>query len=183
MGLSLQEQLLKAGLVKKAKAQEVATEKRKVTEQKSRGHTPAAPSANDLARAYAERARAEKQESDRLLAEKARELAERRARNERLRALLDGKSLNRREAEIARNFDYGGKIRRIYVTEQQLKELNAGQLGIAQLKGSYVLLSKTDALRVREIAPENLALLVEGTGPESAEYADPQFAVPDDLIW
>lgn len=183
MGLSLQEQLLKAGLVKKAKAQEVATEKRKHAELSARGQTPKAPTANDLARAYAERAKAEKQEADRILAEKQREQAERRARNERLRAMLEGKSLNRKDAEIARNFEYGGKIRRVYVTEDQLKAINSGNIGIAQVKGSYMLVDKPTALRVRDIAPENLALLVESSGPESADYADPQYAVPDDLIW
>jgi len=184
MGLSLQEQLLKAGLVKKATAQTVATEKRKHAEQKARGQAPKEPTANDLARAYAERAKAEKQEADRLIVEKQREQAERRARNERLRTLLEGKSLNRRDADIARNFEYGGKIRRVYVTPEQLKLINSGAIGIAQLKGSYVLLSKDDALKVRELAHENLALLVEQSGPEGGDgYADSKFAVPDDLIW
>jgi uncharacterized protein len=183
MGLSLQEQLLKAGLVNKAKAQTVATEKRKHVEQKSRGHA-AAPSTNDLAKAYAERAKAEKQEADRRAQEKQRVEAEKRERNERLKQFLNGKSLNQKDADVARNFEYGGKIRRIYVTAEQLKALNAGQLGVAQFKGSYLLLSRADALKVRELSPDHLALLVENLGPEGgSDYADDKFAVPDDLVW
>ena len=78
----------------------------------------------DLAKAYAIRAQKEKQErieAERRKQEAARERREARAR---LAALLEGKALNVPEADIARHFDYGGKIKRIYVTAEQLRALN-----------------------------------------------------------
>src|SRR5690606_6469111 len=70
----------------------------------------------DLARAYALRAQAEQRERE----EKARaerEAAERRRRQrEQIAALVEGRTLNRGDAEVVRNFEYGGKIRRVYGT-------------------------------------------------------------------
>ena len=45
-----------------------------------------------------------------------------------LEELLKDKSLNSEAADIARHFPYGGKIKRIYVTAEQLTALNAGEL-------------------------------------------------------
>jgi uncharacterized protein YaiL (DUF2058 family) len=89
----------------------------------------------DLAKAYAIRAQKEKDErieAERLKQEEARKRREAKAR---LAELLKDKSLNDPAAEIARHFDYGGKIKRIHVNEAQLKALNAGELGVVQLDG------------------------------------------------
>src|SRR5688500_6940125 len=79
----------------------------------------------DLAKAYAIRAQREKDErieAERLKQEEARKRREAKAT---LDVLLKDKALNDPEAEIARHFPYGGKIKRIYVNEAQLKALNA----------------------------------------------------------
>jgi uncharacterized protein YaiL (DUF2058 family) len=68
----------------------------------------------DLAKAYAIRAQREKDErieAERLKQEQARQRREARTR---LAELLRDKALNDPAAEIARHFDYGGKIKRIY---------------------------------------------------------------------
>jgi len=49
--------------------------------------------------------------------------------------------LNAEAADIARHFPYGGKIKRIYVTAEQLTALNAGELGVVQLNGRYLLVT------------------------------------------
>ena len=54
---------------------------------------------------------------------------------------MQDKALNDPAAAIARHFPYGGKIKRIHVTEAQLPALNAGELGVLQLDGRYLLVT------------------------------------------
>src|SRR3546814_2130149 len=56
-------------------------------------------------------------------------------------ALLKDKALNDANADLVRHFDYGGKIKRIHVNAGQLKALNAGELGVVQLDGRYLLVA------------------------------------------
>src|SRR5690606_10614916 len=89
----------------------------------------------DLAKAYAIRAQREKDE--RIAEEKAKQEAarERREARAKLAELVKGKGLNAADADIARHFPYGGKIKRIHVTADQLRALNAGELGVLQMDG------------------------------------------------
>lgn len=138
----------------------------------------------DLAKAYAIRAQREKDErieAERLKQEQARERREARAK---LGEFLKDKGLNDPAAEIARHFDYGGKIKRIYVNEVQLKALNAGELGVLQMDGRYVLVEAAVLAQAEAIFAPAVALKVDPDAPASDDpYADPQFQVPDDLVW
>lgn len=138
----------------------------------------------DLARAYAIRAQREKDErieAERLKQEQARERREAKAK---LAELLKDKALNDPAAEIARHFDYGGKIKRIYVTADQLKALNAGALGVVQLDGRYVLVSAGVLAQAEATFIQAIALKVDPTAPAAHDpYADPLYQVPDDLVW
>ncbi|HVF36219.1 MAG TPA: DUF2058 family protein [Candidatus Saccharimonadia bacterium] len=130
----------------------------------------------DLARAYALRAqteRAERERAEREAQERARERKERKAK---LAALLDGKALNDASAEVARHFPHGDKIRRVYVTPEQLVRLNRGELGVVQLQGRYLLLSRDIALAAGAIWAEALALLPDPDAPSEDD-------IPADLIW
>ena len=138
----------------------------------------------DLAKAYAIRAQREKDErieAERLKQEQARERREARAK---LGEFLKDKGLNDPAAEIARHFDYGGKIKRIYVNEVQLKALNAGELGVLQMDGRYVLVEAAVLAQAEAIFAPAVALKVDPDAPASDDpYADPKFQVPDDLVW
>src|SRR4051812_35165105 len=137
----------------------------------------------DLAKAYAIRAQREKDE--RIEAERQKQEAARVRREARakLAGLLQGKALNDPAAEIARHFEYGGKIKRIHVNAAQLKALNAGELGVVQMDGRYLLVEAAMLALAAEIFPQALALRVD---PDAAAgddpYADPQYQVPDDLV-
>lgn len=138
----------------------------------------------DLAKAYAIRAQREKQErieAERLKQEQARLRREARARVE---ALIEGKTLNDPAAELVRHFPYGGKIKRIHVTAEQLGALNAGQLGIVQQAGRYLLVTAALLDEVEAVFPPAVALRVDPNATaEEDPYADPKYQVPDDLIW
>lgn len=138
----------------------------------------------DLAKAYAIRAQKEKQERIEAERLKQEEAARRRAAKARVAEILKDKTLNAAEAEHARHFEYGGKIKRIYVTPDQLKALNAGELAVVQLDGRYLLVTAALAGEVAALLPSLLALKVDPNAPAADDpYADPQYQVPDDLIW
>ncbi len=138
----------------------------------------------DLAKAYAIRAQKEKDERIEAERRKQEEARQRREAKARLEALLQGKALNDAEADIARHFPYGGKIKRIYVNAEQLKRLNAGELGVVQLNGRYLLVDAATLAEAEAAFAPAVALKVDPDAPaEDDPYADPQYQVPDDLVW
>ncbi len=138
----------------------------------------------DLAKAYAIRAQREKEErieAERVKQEQARLRREAKAR---LEAFLKDKALNDAEADIARHFPYGGKIKRIYVNADQLKALNAGELGVVQQNGRYLLVTSAVLAEAETIFAAAVALKVDpNASAEEDPYADPKYQVPDDLVW
>jgi len=138
----------------------------------------------DLAKAYAIRAQKEKDErieAERLKQEEARKRREAKAA---LAKFLEGKGLNDANAEIARHFEYGGKIKRIYVNDAQLKALNAGEMGVVQQDGRYLLVDAATLAQAEALFAPAIALKVDPNAPKQDDpYADPQFQVPDDLVW
>lgn len=189
MGDSLRDQLLKSGIVK-----QVRDEKRpppshgKPARQGAgkagaKGGKPAAERPRDqaeidLARAYAMRAQTEAAERKRAEQEAAEQARIRRERKAQVQKLLDGQALNKADADQARHFEYGGKIRRVYVDAAQLVALNAGELGVIQQSGRYVLVTRELAEQVRAVDAGVVALLVS---PDEAGESDD--GVPADLIW
>jgi uncharacterized protein YaiL (DUF2058 family) len=136
---------------------------------------PAGPREPDLAHAYALRAKQEREAqaaAQREAEQKAREKKERKAK---LTALLAGKSLNDPNADHARHFEHHGKIRRVYVTPEQLARLNKGELGVVQLAGRYFLDERECALAAADVDAEALILLPEPGADEDG--------VPADLVW
>ena len=148
------------------------------------GRAPRSQEEIDLAKAYAIRAQKEKQERIEAERLKQEEAARRRAAKAQVAELLKDKALNVADAELVRHFEYGGKIKRIYVTPDQLKALNAGELAVVQLDGRYQLVTAALADEVAALLPSLLALKVDPNAPaEDDPYADPRSQVPDDLVW
>lgn len=138
----------------------------------------------DLAKAYAIRAQREKEERIEAERVKQEEARLRREAKAKLEAFLQDKALNDAEADIARHFPYGGKIKRIYVNATQLKALNAGELGVVQQNGRYLLVTAAVLAEAEAIFAPAIALKVDPDAPADQDpYADPQYQVPDDLVW
>lgn len=138
----------------------------------------------DLAKAYALRAETEKQE--RIAAEnrKQEEAKLKRELKQKVQELLKDKAQNVESAELARHFEYNGKIRRVYVTPDQLASLNKGLLGVVQLDGRYLIVTAELTLQVKALLPSILALSVDPNAPAADDpYSDPLYQVPDDLVW
>ena len=138
----------------------------------------------DLAKAYAIRAQKEKDErieAERLKQEQARLRREAKAK---LKDFLVDKPLNAVDADHVRHFEYGGKIKRIHVTAEQLKALNAGELGVVQQDGRYLLVDAATLAQAEAIFVQAVALKVDPDAPAQDDpYSDPQYQVPDDLTW
>ncbi len=178
----LQEQLLKAGLVKKSKVAEVAREQNKARHAKG----PTGPSE---AQVEAERARAEKAERDRAI--EAERKAEARAKELRAQArqIIHDKRVPR-AGESEYRFTADGAIRTLLVNDALRRQLASGALVIARQGEGYELLPRAAAEQVRARVPE-LIVLDHGqaagtpvdapTTEDDAYYA--QFVVPDDLVW
>ena len=193
MSESLRDQLLKSGLAKVLKPAPKPTPKpqNKPTQRsapKPAVQRPQAPALRqrrksdtdnselDLARAYALRARQDKQDRARQQAEAERIAREKKQRKLELTALLSGHELNVADADVARHFPHGTKIRRVYCSKQQLAQLNRGDLAVVQLSGRYLLVTRELALQAQAIQAEALVLLCDPDAPSEDD-------VPADLVW
>lgn len=176
----LQEQLLKAGLVKKSKVAAVARE------QHLARHAKAAAAPSDAV-LEAERARIEKAERDRALERERKaqaQVAELRAQARQI--------IRDRRVAAAGDIEYrftDGSIRTLLVDDAQRRKLAAGALVIARLDERYELLPRAAADKVRErdagmiVLDHGLAADATDTAAadeDEAYYA--RFQVPDDLV-
>ena len=179
-GNPLQEQLLKAGLVKKARAAEVLRE-----QTKARLAPTSTP--NDIQRA-AEMARAEKAERDRALE------AERKAKARTAELVAQARQIieDKKEpsaGEVEYRFTADGAIRTVLVSEAQRTSLASGALVIVRHGDRHALLPRAAADKVRERDPTRIVLdhrQDSGAAPAAASDDDAyyaQFKVPDDLVW
>jgi uncharacterized protein YaiL (DUF2058 family) len=179
MSESLRDQLLKSGIARQIKTETRA--KPNKHERRPSPHPQQPPkrerSEIDLAKAYAIRDSTERAERDRVQREAEQRAREKKERRQKLASLLDGKALNKPDADIPRHFPHANKIRRIYVTADQLPRLNGGELGVVQLAGRYLLVPAETARAARDIDAESLVLLCD---PHESGNEDD---VPADLVW
>ena len=62
--------------------------------------------------------------------------------------------------------------------------MNAGELGVVQDKGRYMLVTAAVLAEAEAIFPDAVALKVDpNASPADDPYSDPQYQVPDDLVW
>ena len=172
MSDSLQDQLKALGLAKDKPKKQARGPGRKpaARKQQPKGEL-------SLEQAYALKRRDEQQKADKARKKKQAEDRQRRLLNNEIRKIVDAHRLNNKDAEIARNFTYKGRIRKVHVTPEQLIELNSGKLGIVYLSGGYHLLAPEHIEAVRNLAADHVPDL------ESAAPDDGDFPVPDDLTW
>lgn len=178
----LQEQLLKAGLVKKSKVSEVAREQHKAKHAKA----TSGPSEIQL---EAERARLEKVERDRALEAERKAQARAAELRAQARQIVNDRKVPR-AGESEYRFVVDGAIRTLLINDDLRKKLSSGALVIARIDDRFELLPRVAADKVRE---RDATMIVldhghdAGSAPEAATSEDDayyaQFKVPDDLMW
>ena len=175
----LQEQLLKAGLVKKNKVAQVVREQTKQRQGK-------APVSADDERIDAQRLQAERAERDRALAAERNAQAQAREVLAQIRQIVETNKV-KRDGEIDYRFTDGQAIKSILANESLRKQLAQGTLVIARHGASYELLPRAAA---EKIYARDASVIVLDHGRASDAQANSeddeyykQFQVPDDLTW
>lgn len=177
MANSLQDQLLKAGLVDEQQLKQAKTKKRK---QKRAGGGRAAADAERSA--AAEQAAAEKRRRDQELNLKRE--AERRHKAElvALWQLVRDNRVSREGGDVAYNFADGSALKRLHVTAAQQRAIAGGDLAIVRHDDFYELVPASVAERAEQVDPHTLVLWNKpGETDPDDPYAD--YQVPDDLMW
>ncbi len=175
MGSSLQEQLLKAGLVNKSKVQQAKKQIRK----KKRDTNPA--QRDTVADAVA-KAEQDKLARDRELNRQKEIKQAAKARKALLKQFIEQNMLNAPAAEIAYNFVHGSAVKRVYVTAKQRDALGAGKLALVCLADRYYLVAAEVTGKIADMGPDTFIFV---QAQESADTDDPyaDYQVPDDLMW
>ncbi len=178
MRTPLQEQLLKAGLVKKHKVAAAVREQN----QQRQGKAAAPDDAERVDTQQILKARAERDRA--LAAERNAELRARELRAQ-VRQIVETHKVPR-AGEIAYRFVDGVSIRNILVNELQRNQLAKGTLVIVPHDQGYELLPRTAAEMVYErqgpVVLDHGRAVVSEVQKSTDAYYD-RFVVPDDLIW
>lgn len=179
--MSLQDQLLKAGLVdeKKAKKAKQAKNKQEKLKRKNKIETV------DEAKLAAEKAQAEKVERDRQLNLQRKQEAEQKAITAQIRQLIEMNRQEKSAGDVTYNFTDGNKVTHIYVDERQQKQLSNGHLAIVRFDGNYEIVPTTVSEKIAMRDESYLVYCNRGKEDTVVDEEDPyaEFQVPDDLMW
>lgn len=176
---SLQEQLLKSGVVDKKKAKYIEQEKRK---QKKK--TPKGQAQLNEAIEEAIANREEKVARDRELSRQLNEKAERKAVAAQIKQLIEVNRIDRNDGEISYQFTDGKKIHKIHVTALLQTQLSNGLIAIIKLGDQYELVPSPVAEKIAQRDESRIILQNQASkdsGDEDDSYAD--YQIPDDLMW
>jgi hypothetical protein len=174
---SLQEQLIKAGLVDEKKLNQAQHGKKKEQRQ---GKT----SQEEQDRQRAQKAAAEKAARDKQLNAEREAQAAQKALYAELRQIIANGRHVKNDGDVVYNFVDGGKVKRLYMTEPTRQELVRGTLAIVRLRNHYDIVSVETAEAVAARLPQSLIVLnKDGSEQPAADdpYAD--HPIPDDLMW
>ncbi|AND67857.1 hypothetical protein ATSB10_04030 [Dyella thiooxydans] len=176
----LQDQLLKAGLVNKAKVNQVAREQAKQKQGKQGAAVPREQGVD------VERLKAERGERDRALAAERNAQARAAELRAQIRQIIDTHRV-KRSGEIDYRFTDGKAIRSVLVNEALRSQLASGTLVIARLDQGYELIPRAAAEKIYE-RDAGAIVLDHGRGGSEAPASEDdayyaRFQVPDDLIW
>lgn len=170
--LTLQEQMLKAGLVNEKKLK-----KAKKSSKKSRVQ------AREV-KAAVEESKRQQQERDKALSEEQKEQRLSKEIKAQIKQLIEMNKIDQPNGEIKYNFTDGTLVKAVYVEPLIRDQLAKGLLSIARNEESYVVIPSSVASK---IALRDQDTIIEQNAPteevaaEDDPYAD--FVVPDDLMW
>ncbi len=179
MGNALQDQLLKAGLVDKKKANKAHKAKRQQEKQARKGQSVEV----DQAKVDARQEKAKNVERDRELNRQRQKDAEVKAVNAQIKQLIEMNRLDEWQGDLAYSFTDNNKVRRLHVEESIQRQLSRGLLAIAQLDGRY---EPIPAVVAEKIAIRDPGRVIINSEPEPSDDEDDpyaEFKVPDDLMW
>lgn len=169
MAMSLQEQLLKAGLTNEKKAKKAKKSSKKTRELK-----------REVKSAAEQKKQADLQKAKEL--NKQRDIqAQQKAIQAQVIQLIE---MNKQASvgDIKYNFSDGNSVEFILVSETQQKQLANGQLSIVKYKTDYTIIPSIVA---EKIALRDESVIVSKAEKEQTDEDDPyaDYVIPDDLMW
>ena len=182
--LSLQEQLLKSGLVGAAQAKAVKSEKHKQIKQQQHNKAVVV----DELKEHTQQARLEKAEKDRLLNQQRKQEEDRKQLAAQINQLIAQNRIPQAkiitEDSTAYHFTDNNKVKTLYLTLEMRDRLTRGQLAIVKLNQHYEIVPPDTAQKIKARDATCIIVLNEANlNPVDTEdpYAD--YSVPDDLTW
>ncbi|MEE9309714.1 MAG: DUF2058 domain-containing protein [Cocleimonas sp.] len=192
MAGSLQDQFLAAGLIKKQKANNIKTAKKKAVKKSRANNTELADEAGDLAK----KAQDEQRSKSQALNKEKKQEAEQKSIQAQIRQIVELNSIKKAPKEMSEddlstyNFTSDKKIKTMHVSPQNHDLISRGKIAIALLINSgnevFHLIPAEAASKISE-RDENVIVLLNDVSSESQDddVDDPYagFEVPDDLMW
>jgi uncharacterized protein len=179
---SLQDQLLKAGLIDAKKAKQANKEKRKETNVARRSAEPVV----DELKQSAEQARQEKAERDRELNRQHNAQLEQRALAAQIRQLIENHRVAKGagQGDVEYNFTDGKLIKKIRLSPKVLEQVARGVLAVVKLGEGYELVPRVVADKIAERDPK-VVLVANTKSAQQQDEDDPykDYVIPDDLMW
>lgn len=177
---SLQDQLMKAGLVDAKKAKQTQKDKRKATKIQHKSKTAVV----DETKLQAQKAKEEKVARDRELNAQRKAEADRKAIAAQIKQLITLNVQSKGEGDIAYNFTDGKQIKKIHVSESVQDLLIRGRLIIVKLGESYELVPFPVAEKIAE-RDESVVIALSTAQDAQTDEDDPyaDYQIPDDLMW
>ena len=170
--LTLQEQMLKAGLVNEKKLK-----KAKKGSKKSRVQAREA-------KAAAEENRLAQQAKDKELNQQMKEKQLSKEIKAQVKQLIAMNKIEQKDGEIKYNFTDGTLVKHLYVEGLTQKQLSKGILSIARDGEGYVIIPTSVANKIA-MRDEESIVDTQAASEEEVDEDDPykDFVVPDDLMW
>ncbi len=180
MGKSLQDQLLKAGLVDSNQVKKAKAEKRKHAKQERNSKAESL----DIGKLAIEKQRLEKSERDRQLNRDRSANAQRKEINAQIKCLVEKNREPQDDNGIAYNFEDFNKLRRVYISDSIRKKIISGQLAIIKYKKRYEVVPMEIAQKIAD-RDATAVIKINAKSTLNNDENDPysEYQIPDDLIW
>ncbi len=178
--LSLQDQLLKSGLISNAKAKTIKTDKHKQVRQQQKNNIVAV----DETKILAEQAQAEKIARDKELNQLRKQQDEQKQLAAQVKQLIELNRQPKDENGMAYNFNDLNKIKTIYVSTGMRDQLIQGRLAIVKFAQQYEVVSADIAKKI--LMRDDASVIVfneQSSNAVNSEDPYSAYEVPDDLIW
>jgi len=177
--LSLQDQLLKAGLTNETKAKQVRTEKRKQTKKQQKNKVEVVNEAKQLL----EESKAKQIEKDKLLNEQRNKEAEKKQIINQIFQLIDLNKLPKDDEGVAYNFNDHNKVKTIYISDAVRSQIISGRLAVVKSKTGYEVVPVPVAEKIKQRDEKVIIVLFTEQTESSADDEYQGYEIPDDLMW
>ncbi|MGJ0484775.1 MAG: DUF2058 domain-containing protein [Methylomicrobium sp.] len=186
--LSLQEQLLKSGLVTAAQARTAKSDKHKQVQQQRHNNVQVV----DEAKRMMQQALAEKAERDKELnrlkqeqEEKKQIAAQVRQLIETHRLAIDENAIEEYDDSQAYHFTDLNKVKKLFVPKEMRDQISDGKLAIVRQRKRYDIVPVEIAGKIRERDPSCIIVWNDASSVSVENNDDPyaQYQIPDDLVW